>query len=189
MILATVKGRFNAPILNLKKTEMNNQKLFSYMSQEHNVILLQSEMQEIINFVLVEEKKNQNKMKKIFNGLIDQNGNLKIHNAKELADLCKEFSGSKIFMTIETTDQSGTIYQMAYFRNVICSRFQQIFIKEYGEHMTQEKTTDYLLRWSIFSHDDEGERRDLESLSKQELSEFIDHCKRIASKEFDTFIE
>jgi hypothetical protein len=127
-------------------------------------------------------------MKKSFAGIVDQFGNLKIHNAKGMKNWLKDQPCTRLILSFEIEDEKGSVYQKAYFRNVICEAFKSAFIKHYGEHSNYDQITTRLLSWSPWGVSDEGEFRTLESLSKQELSAFIDHCKMIAAKEFDVDI-
>lgn len=127
-------------------------------------------------------------MRKTFCGIVCEFGNLKISNPDQMKAFVKDHPKSRILLTLEIEDEKGSVYAKSYFKNVICEAFKSIFIKHYGEHANYNIITARLLSWSPFNIDEDGNERDLDSLSKEELSKFIDHCKMIASKEFDVYI-
>lgn len=127
-------------------------------------------------------------MEKAFKGLIDKDGNLKIHNAKHFKAFLQEQKTKGVIISIQTEDPKASSFSRIYFESVICLEFVKIFRKQFAEHTTKEIASHRLRSW--FAPCRVGDEiRDLADLTQEEMNGLIQHSKFIASKEFDHYIE
>lgn len=128
-------------------------------------------------------------MKKVFSGMLDDRGVLKIKGTESFKQFLKELGSGEVLISIEKPDPKTSLFMIRYFETVIVQEFNKIFIKTWGEHLMKEVIIQRLLSWSPFARDSEGNERKVSDLTKQEMIAFIEHCKNIAMMEFETYIE
>lgn len=127
-------------------------------------------------------------MEKGFSATVDENGNLRLFDAKGFKAFLGVQKGKKLIISIVTDDGKASSFSRNYFRFKIVPEFVEILAKAHGERLSAERVERVLLSWCSVCRkgEDVGE---LESLSQLQVNELIKNSKYIASREFDTHID
>lgn len=125
-------------------------------------------------------------MEKYFKGIVSGTGKPLIYGG--FSEFFRENKNKEFILSVEFPEKGNEIPMIRYFRAVIITEFMKVFREHYGEHTLPELVEHRLLSW-FPDGSKNGTVRELESFSKTEFIALIEHCKYIAGKEFDHFIE